>query len=114
VDESEPGAAVLFRVDQAQPSLLGELGPEFVGHARRLLHPRSDERGRALVLEKLPRGRAEHLLLRAEAEIPGASPSAGRAAAPRPPPPRPSSPSPPPDPATRRPPAWRWPQRPFT
>src|SRR2546422_6663486 len=51
----------LFRsgVDQAEPALLGELHPELVGDARRLLHPRAHERRGALVFEELPRGRAE-------------------------------------------------------
>src|SRR2546426_1016379 len=65
----------------ASQRALGQHGPELVGHARRLLHPRSHESGRALVLEELARGRAEHLLLWAESEVHTASPSAGRAGA---------------------------------
>src|SRR2546426_842748 len=81
VDEPEARAAEFLSVDQAQPPLLGQLGPELVGHARGLFHPGPHERRGALVLEELPRGGAEQLLLRAEAEIHGASPWAGRAAA---------------------------------
>src|SRR3989442_1772975 len=33
--KAAPGPAVLLRIDQTEPSLLGELGPELVGHARR-------------------------------------------------------------------------------
>src|SRR2546426_12061504 len=69
VDEAEAGSAVLLGVDQSEPALLGELRPELVGDARRLLHPRAHERRRALVVQKLPRGRAEHLLFLAEPEI---------------------------------------------
>src|SRR5437879_3955269 len=69
VDEAEPGAAVGLGIDEAQPALLGELGPELRREARVLGHARADELGRALVLEELPRRRAEHLLVGVEPEI---------------------------------------------
>jgi len=59
VDEAEARAAVLLGIDQAEPALLGELGPEVVGDAGGLFHARPDEPGRALVLEEFARGRAE-------------------------------------------------------
>ena len=35
IDQAEPAAAIRFRVDDAEPALLGELLPEFVGDRRR-------------------------------------------------------------------------------
>ena len=79
--EAERRAAVLFGVDQTEPALLGELGPELVGDAGGLFHPRLYEPGRALILEEFARGRAKELLLLAESEVHGASPWEGRATA---------------------------------
>src|SRR2546428_12253945 len=55
--------------NNSEQDVLGALRQDLVSDARRLLHPRAHERRRALVVQKLPRGRAEHLLFLAEPEI---------------------------------------------
>src|SRR5439155_10043092 len=73
VDDAKSDTTVLLGKDEAEPALLGQLGPEIVGHSRRLFHPLPHDGGGALVLEELPRASAKHLLLLAEAEIHGRS-----------------------------------------
>ena len=71
VHKAEAAAPVLLGKHQAQPSLLGHLGPELVGDPLRLRHALAHELRGAFVLEELARGRAQQLLLFVEAEIHG-------------------------------------------
>jgi hypothetical protein len=69
IDEPEPAAALLLRVDDAEPALVGELLPKLVGDRRRLGHSPAHELGVALALEKASRGVTQQLLLLGEPDI---------------------------------------------
>src|SRR4030095_9494425 len=81
IDKAEPHAVVGLGVDEAEPALLGELPPELGAHALRHVHETAHCLRRALVLEELPGGAAEKLLLVAEAEVHEPSLSGDRARA---------------------------------
>src|SRR3990170_4406856 len=81
VHEPEPHPAVLLGRDQAEPTLLGQLGPEGGVHGLGPVHQGADLYRRALVLEELAGGAAQQVLLFAEAEVHGVTLSAGRARA---------------------------------
>jgi hypothetical protein len=67
--QAEPAAALLFRVDDPQLALPGELLPELVADGRRLGHPLPHELRVALALEKPPRRVAQQLLLLGEPDV---------------------------------------------
>ncbi len=69
-----PAAPVRLGKHEAEPALLGHLGPELIGDTGRLRHPLAHKLRRALVLEKLARGGTKKLLLVVEAEIHGEVP----------------------------------------
>src|SRR5208282_4085451 len=69
IDEPEPAAAFLFRVDDAEPALLGQLLPEPVGDCRGFRYSLAHELRCALALEEAPRAVAQHLLLLGEPNV---------------------------------------------
>ena len=69
VDEAETAAARFLRVENAEPSLLGELPPKVFGYCCRLRHTLTHKGGGAFVFEKPPSAGPQQLLLFGKADI---------------------------------------------
>src|SRR6516225_65708 len=68
-DEAEPAAARLLGEEDAEPTLIGQLLPENVGHRRRLRHAVADKGRGTFVFEEPSGARAQQLLLFGKADI---------------------------------------------